>query len=194
MIDLAAVLAPLNPIEHAGWRTFGANQPLDAKGIVLHHTASSVKSGPIGSLGVVMGGRPGVPPRLCNILLGRDGSVHLICANKANHAGRDSSKALQEMGQGLVSVKTKSAKARGLTDDTVGNREAYGIEMENDGVKEPWPDIQVDAAGHMCALICKAHGWAAGHVSLHRLITSRKTDPWGAVDWWGKTMKHLAAL
>ena len=191
-IDLLAVLAPLHPVEHAGWRTRG-NPDFTPTGIVLHHTASSTRSGPIGSLGVVIGGRPGIPGPLCNLLIGRDLSLHLVAANRANHAGADSSIAVAEAAAGQVNYATKTAKARGLKDDTVGNRRLFGIEIENNGINEAWSPGLVDFVGHVCALICKAETWTVGHTTLHRNLTARKTDPWGTPgqDWWAAIAHHM---
>lgn len=190
MIDLAAVLAPLNPVQHDQWRVRGG-QPFTPAGIVLHHTASSTKSGPTGSLRTVLNGRPGIPGPLCHILVGRDASVHLIAAGRANHAGSDSSVALAEMAAGKVGPATKTAAARKLRDDVVGNRQAWGVEIENNGTTEPWSDAVVDVVGHLCALICEASGWTEGHVTTHRNLTARKTDPWGTTDWWAATRRWL---
>ena len=193
MIDLAKVLAPLHPVEHAGWRTRGGSS-FAPTGQVLHHTASSISSGDVGSLNVVLNGRTDVPPPLCNVLWSRSGVPHLIAAGRANHAGADSSIALAEMTAGRVNASTKTAAARGLRDDTTGNRLAFGHEIENNGTYEPWAPVLVEAVCHGCALISAAMGWTSGHTTLHKLITARKTDPWGTTDWWSKIDGYLNQL
>jgi len=55
---------------------------------------------------------------LCNILVGRDGVVYLVAAGRANHAG---------LGGPLRTIPKDS-----------GNKYMIGVEVENDGVGEPF--------------------------------------------------------
>lgn len=174
-----------------GWETVGGSV-FRPQGVLIHHTAGSIHGGPTASLNVVADGRPGIPPPLCNLYVSRTGGLFIISANKANHAGKCSSVALAEVAAGHVSATAKNAAERGLRDDTVGNMSLYGIEVENDGTgHEPWPDVVVETTARAAAVLCRANHWTVGHISEHRKITARKTDPVGRVDWWAKTQAFL---
>jgi hypothetical protein len=122
-----------------------------------------------------MQGRPGIPPPLCNILLARSGVAHLVAAGRANHAGAGSNVVLDEVRRGVSP--TADAVARGLRDDTTGNRWFYGIEVENSGLPaDPYPSVQIDALVRICSALCAAHGWSAARVIHHREWTRRKPD------------------
>ena len=98
------------------------------------------------TLQTVINGRADVPGPLCNIYIDRAGGIHLIAAGKANHAGRNSSIALNEMRAGAVTAATRTAMQRNLLDDTVGNGSTIGIEIENNGVGELWSDAPLAPA------------------------------------------------
>jgi len=155
--DLPQVLlrAGVKVSEHPGWKTRGRGV-LNIKGIICHHTASQPgKNAP--SLGTVVNGRSDLPGPLCQILLGRDGTAYIVSAGRANHAGR-----------GIW---------HGITN---GNGEMLGIEAENSGVGEPWPEKQVEAYVRICAAICVWKKFGAEMVAGHKeyaLPKGRKPDP-----------------
>ena len=157
--DLPQVLlrAGVKVSEHPGWKTRGRGV-LNIKGIICHHTASQPgKNAP--ALGTVVNGRSDLPGPLCQILLGRDGTAYIIAAGRANHAGR-----------GLW---------HGISN---GNGNMLGIEAENSGVGEPWPDKQVEAYVQICAAICRWKKFGAEMVAGHKeycLPKGRKIDPAG---------------
>lgn len=105
---------------HDGWQTRGRAAFGEFKGVMIHHTASAQKDKVAPSLGVVTGGRSDLPGPLCNLLQGRDGAFVVIAAGRANHAG--------------------AGNWHGVTS---GNSTTIGIECENDGLGEPWPEAQV---------------------------------------------------
>lgn len=70
----------------AGWETRGDGEMDAVEGIVCHHTAGPA-SGNMPSLSTLIYGRPGLPGPLCNLGFARDGSVYVVAAGKANHAG-----------------------------------------------------------------------------------------------------------
>jgi hypothetical protein len=104
-----------------GWETSGATWIRVPVGIVDHHDGSSIKSGEWGALGVIIAGRPDVPPRLSQFQVARcldDVPKLAICAaGRANHAGRGS----WRFPDGLV-VPTDS-----------GNSWLYGAEKAHSG-------------------------------------------------------------
>jgi N-acetylmuramoyl-L-alanine amidase-like protein/putative peptidoglycan binding protein len=159
--------------EEVGWQGRGRT-PFAPIGVMVHHTAGSLQ-GDRPSLRVVMDGRPGIPPPLCNILLARSGTAHLVAAQRANHAGAGSSIVLDEARRGVSPV--ADAVVRGLRDDTTGNTWFYGIEVENSGLaNDPYPQAQLDALVRICSALCGAHGWTASRVVHHREWTRRKPD------------------
>lgn len=149
--------AGLKVSEHPGWQTRG-RRLLTIRGVICHHTASPPgKEAP--SLGTVVRGRSDLPGPLCQLLLGRSGTFIVIAAGAANHAGR-----------GLW---------HGITD---ANGQMLGIEAENSGLGEPWPEKQLDAYIRGCAAICKHQKLGPEMVAGHReyaLPRGRKIDPTG---------------
>src|SRR6266542_4137108 len=104
--------------EVKGWKTRGRPSSFSPRGVVFHHTASNAKSGAAPALGICVKGRSDLPGPLCNVMVGRDGTVYLIAAGRANHAG---------LGGPLRSIPKDS-----------GNMYMAGVEVENDGVGEPF--------------------------------------------------------
>src|SRR5688500_6178819 len=101
------------------------------KVVILHHTAGSA-TGNAPSLRVCIEGRSDLPGPLCHVLIGRDGTCHVIASGRAHHAGTGS--------------------WLGVT----GNSNAIGIEVENVGTNaEPWRPELVDVMVR-CAAACAA--------------------------------------
>jgi N-acetylmuramoyl-L-alanine amidase CwlA len=156
-----------------GWKQRGRPYTFSPIGVVFHHTASNSNGGAIPALGTVTNGRPGIPGPLCNILIGRDLSVNLVAAGYANHAGE---------GGPYRSVPANS-----------GNRYFIGIEVENNGIGEPWKDALLDVVARVSAICLEhtQHGaeWCIGH----KTWTTRKIDP-ANIDmakFQAKVRKHL---
>lgn len=121
-----------------------------------HHTASKA-SGNYPSLATVRDGRADLRGPLSQLGVGRDGTFYTIASGLCYHAGRGS-------WQGL----------------TAGNSQFIGIEAENDGVGELWPEVQMDAYARGCAAILGHIGaepiMCAGHKEF-ALPKGRKIDP-----------------
>lgn len=141
--NMASVLraAGLTVVETQGWKTRGyAGQDLaEVRGVLWHHTAThrSRFNEDAPTLNMCVNGRPDLPGPLCNIVLGRTGTVYLVAAGVANHAGR--------------------GVAHGIPENT-GNHYLIGIEMESSGVA-PWdwtPD-QIRVAPHLGAALERAY-------------------------------------
>jgi LysM repeat protein len=106
-----------------GWKTAGRPYSFAPKGVMFHHTASNSRSGAAPALGICVKGRmlPDgrfLPGPLCNVLIGRDGTVYLLAAGRANHAGY-------------------GGPWREIPKDS-GNAYTIGVEVENDGTGEAW--------------------------------------------------------
>ena len=154
----------------AGWETRGSST-FWPQGHVVHHDAipTTWHFPP----GILIRGRSDLPGPLCNFALARDGTVWMVAAGRANHAG--------------------SGSWRGL----VGNSSVWGTEANNAGTGQTWPDAQVDAYVRLCAATCDYSGFTAEMVCRHAEWTTRKIDPWGP--WqdghrWELHMSHFRAL
>lgn len=151
----------LKVIEKDGWRERGRPYTFSPKAVICHHTASGKDSGNFGSEATVTYGRSDLPGPLCQFLLGRDGTVKLIAAGYANHAGYGGPRA-------------------GIPQD-MGNTYAYGIEAENNGLGEPWSKAQLNAYYRLCAALLAYMGTRdVSKVFAHKeWAPGRKTDPAG---------------
>ena len=141
--------------EVPGWRTRGHGNLYELQTIAVHHTATAKTApGDYPSLGVVRDGRPGLPGPLSQLGLGRSGTVYVIAAGVAYHAG-----ATFEQRQ--------------------DNWHALGIEAEHNGL-DPWPVALVDAYARLCAALCEHYDLPPERVLGHKEIATprgRKTDP-----------------
>lgn len=111
----------LTVVEVPGWKTRGyaAQGFYDVAGVLHHHTATNraaFTNSNMPTLNLLVGGRSDLPGPLCNLGFGRDGTVYVIAAGWANHAGR--------------------GRAPGIPND-MGNGYLIGIEAESSGVA-PW--------------------------------------------------------
>lgn len=155
LTDLAAVCrkAGLKVQEVDGWRRRGHGNFAAVTAIVCHHTAGPA-SGNMPSLGVVTNGRPGLDGPLCNLGLGRDGTVYVVAAGVAWHAGV-------------------------VTQTTFDNWHAIGIEAEATGVNR-WPDAQMDAYARLCKALAAHYKVPLRHILGHKEVckpAGRKIDP-----------------
>ncbi len=146
-----------------GWKVSRGGQRFDPQGVVDHHTANGGFRGvDAPALQLCVNGRPpskaepnGLPGPLCQIVLGYSGTAYLIAAFGANHAG--------------------SGGWRGLS----GNGSVWGIEAENNGVGEPWPQAQLDAFVRCNAALAEFSGFGPEMCCGHKEWTRQKIDPAG---------------
>ena len=141
-------------VEEPGWRDRGS-ATFNPKGVICHHTAGPAR-GDAPSLGVCINGRPDLPGPLCQIVLARSGTAHVIASGRANHAGRGGWRGLE------------------------GNTSVFGIEAENTGQGEAWPAAQLAAYVACVAALCRRGQIPVGMVCAHReWAPGRKIDPKG---------------
>ena len=155
LTDLAAAVraSGLPVIEVPGWKTRGHGQMTAVDTIVCHHTAGPAK-GNYPSLSVVRDGRADLPGPLAQLGLARDGTVYVIAAGVAYHAGV-------------------------VKESSYDNWHAIGIEAEATGV-DPWPEAQLDAYARLCAALCARYRLPVARVLGHKEVCSpsgRKVDP-----------------
>lgn len=157
-----------------GWQTHnraghGAWGPVH--GVVIHHT---VTKGAAQTVSICHDGYSGLPGPLCHGVVTKDGTVTLVGWGRANHAGLGDRDVLEA----VIAERTPFPKPN--ANEVDGNSRFYGFELENlgDG-KDPWPEVQVDAAARAAAALCKAHGWTEKSVIGHKEWQVGKPDPSG---------------
>lgn len=161
--NLPAILrdAGLKVVEVDGWRDRGRPGPFAPVGVLCHHTATRKSTSDAAVVRLLRVGRSDLPGPLAQLGLARDGTVYIIAAGRANHAGR--------------------AKASGTVAAGDGNELYIGIEAFNDGVGEPWPAVQREAYEKLCAVLSvKITGNSVQTVRAHRETSvTGKIDPRG---------------
>lgn len=130
--------------------------PVQPGALLVHHTATpDTAAGDYPSLRVVRDGRTGLPGPLAQIGLGRSGTVYLIAAGLAWHAGKVASAAHD-------------------------NWHAVGIEGEDNGTDNRWPAGYYDAYVRLCAALSEPAGLGLSTVLGHKEVAApagRKVDP-----------------
>jgi hypothetical protein len=163
LTNLADVVrsAGLKVVEVDGWKTRGrpaSSGPFDPVGVLCHHTASNKASSDAAVIRLLVGGRSDLPGPLCQLGLARDGTVYVIAAGRANHAG--------------------TARSSGTVAAGDGNRLYIGIEAFNDGVGEPWPEVQLNAYARLCAVLSVK----ITHNSVNTVRGHKETSVTGKID------------
>ncbi|MGI8808299.1 MAG: peptidoglycan recognition protein family protein [Acidimicrobiales bacterium] len=155
--ELRAADVPVSFVD--GWETRGRPGPpaFDPQGVVVHHTATKSHSQDYPSLGIVRDGLEGLAGPLAHFGIGRHtGTVIVIAAGRANHAGPGGFKGLS------------------------GNETVWGIEAENDGRGETWGPEILRSYVILCAALARHTGFGADMVIAHReWSTAGKIDPAG---------------
>ncbi|MFE3144753.1 N-acetylmuramoyl-L-alanine amidase [Streptomyces scopuliridis] len=155
------------------WKTHNRNHkgafgPVN--GVMMHHT---VTKGTDSSVGICYNGHATLPGPLCHGVIDKDGTVYLVSAGRANHAGSGDSRVLSAI------VDERDAPKPANT-DADGNSRFYGFECVNlgDG-KDPWPTAQVEAMEKAASAICRFYGWSGASVIAHKEWQPGKIDPKG---------------
>lgn len=142
---LRAYTAPdgskLAVVEVDGWKTRGfAGQGMSsASGAMHHHTATALSAfarSDCPTLGLLVNGRSDLPGPLCHIAFGRSGTVYVVAAGVANHAG-----------PGRVGNIVNT-----------GNHYTIGIEAESSGVTDDWTAAQRRVWPHLGAALEIGYG------------------------------------
>lgn len=155
-------------VEEAGWRSRGRYGFRVVEGVVGHHTAGPA-TGEYPCRSIILNGRSGLPGPLANFGLGRSGTIYVVAAGVANHAG-------------------DSAYA-GFTDL---NDEFLGIEAEDDGDGN-WTSEQIDCYPRLVAACLYYMKRPATRYGGHKNVaipTGRKVDPAGIDTAWMQSKVH----
>lgn len=157
--------AGLTVVETDGWRERSADDgPLpEPVGVLEHHTASvSTEQNSVPSLQMCIDGREDLAGPLCHGLIGLDGTVYLVAAGRANHAGQ--------------------ARASGPNPAGDGNVLYVGFEWDYQGVDQGPSGEQYEAAVHATAAVLRHLERPADAARGHRETSvTGKIDP-GHVD------------
>lgn len=143
----------LKVVEIGGWQHRGHASFRGVTAIVPHHTAGPAR-GEAPSLNVVTHGRPGLSGPLSQIVLGRSGTVYVVAAGVAWHAGR-------------------------TWHTWQDNYHSIGIEAEATG-RDPWPAVQYDAYVRLARALADHYRVPYGRVVAHKEVAKpagRKIDP-----------------
>lgn len=163
LTDLAVACrsSGLPVIEWPGWQSRGHGGLTAVRGIVVHHTATPVHmAGDYPSLRVVRDGRTDLPGPLSQLGLGRSGTVHVLAAGRATHAGAWS------------------------WPGTTGNADLLGIEGEAPGAGTGggWTPEQLSAWPRLLAALALHYDLPVTRIAGHKegaTPPGRKIDPAG---------------
>lgn len=135
----------LNVRECDGWKSRGNSSGGNfyPEGMVIHHTAGADPSaGKAPSLETIIHGRPDLNGPLANIYMDFEGTVYVVAAGCANHAG--------------------DGNWKGMT----GNSQAWGFEIEHPGTY-PLPDDTAEIAAAATAAVIRGNN-GAGMCPYHK--------------------------
>lgn len=160
----------LKVVEIDGWQDRGrpaSTGTFSPHGVLWHHTGSA-DANPKSTLDdlayakwLAKDGRSDLPPPLCHFSLGRDGTVYVIAAGRANHAG--------------------VAKASGPMPAGDGNVMYIGVECQNSGT-EGWSKTQYEAMVTLGGVLGRYLGTPSSCQRGHKETSvTGKWDP-GALD------------
>lgn len=137
--------------EHGDWKNRGrpaSSGGYDPQGPCNHHTGTHTSyANPAPTLQTCIQGRSDLPGPLCAVLIGYDGTCHVIAAGRANHAGEHNGFGPYHSGD--------------------GNEQMIGAELDYDGTQDPSPE-QKDAATRFDAAMIKHFGHEPKWVVIHK--------------------------
>lgn len=141
-------------VEVGGWKKRGNGQMKGMRSVMAHHTAGAA-TGNYPSLNVVTYGHSGLRGLLAQLGIGRDGTIYVMGAGLAYHAGRVSKTAYT-------------------------NPYSLGIEAENTGTGQTWPEKQLDSYVKLVAELLKEFKKPINACIGHKeaaVPKGRKVDP-----------------
>jgi len=162
-------------VEMPNWKTHNRNPGRawgDVHGLAVHHTAGVGT----GMADYCYNGSAALPGPLVQDFLAKDGTLYLVGNGRCNHAGTIAANAHNAIVNEAMPF--NSTLKPDATEPYDGNRELYGLEIENRGDgSDPYPAKQMDVAVRWAAARCRVHDWTAGSIAGHKELTRRKTDP-----------------
>lgn len=151
-------------VEVAGWQTRGHGGMRVVEGVVGHHTATADSApGDYPSLDLVVNGRSDLAGPLCNLGLGRSGTVYVVAAGCAYHAGASRWLGFLDLNDEFLGIEAESA--------------GYGV----------WTDAQRDAYPKLVASLLRYMSRGVERYAGHKDVcvpAGRKIDPVGIDTGW----------
>lgn len=168
--------AGLKVVEVQGWKRRGrpaSTGHFDPRGAnTVHHTGSTSSAAtPAPGLSTLISGRSDLPGPLCHYATAYDGTVYIIAAGRANHAGR---------------VGKSGVPGMPLGGD--GNAYAMGNEVMTNGTQE-MPGVQQDAIALTSAVVL-LH-WSRDQTWAHRHQDISATGKWDLGQWSTNLLRSL---
>jgi len=156
--------AGVNVVRYEGWttrsRSTGGYEPGRPWCVMWHHTASPPSSPPQNDAYYMCYTSENRP--VCNVMVDRTGTVWCLAAGASNTNGK---------GYALHFSK-------GTVPNDSMNTYAVGMEICNNGVGEPYPQVQIDAAFKVSNVVAERCGLSPTDVATHNLwAPDRKIDP-----------------
>jgi hypothetical protein len=155
--------AGLKVVEVQGWENRGrpaSTGSFNPRGpITNHHTGTKTSaSRPMPTLQTLIRGRSDLPGPLAQVGVGYDGTVYVIAAGRANHAGR--------VGKSGVA---------GMPNGADGNALAIGDEIDTNGT-QVMPKVQRDSVATVNAVVIRHYDRGTSYVHRHQDISG--TGKW----------------
>src|SRR5262245_6277853 len=156
--------AGLKVVEYEGWqhrsKKSGQYQNGRPWGVMWHHSASPPSQSPQNLADYCCYGAADAP--ICNVNVERDGTVWVLAAGPTNTNGT---------GNPVM-------WSKGTIPQDSMNSYAFGMEISNNGVGEPYPAIQIDAAFIISNTVNRVCGNQPTDVCSHYgYAPTRKIDP-----------------
>lgn len=151
-------------VDGAANRGYAGQDMQQLLGVLWHHTAtprSNYNYSDAPTLSLCVNGRSDLPGPLCQLVLGRSGTVYFIAAGVGNHAGRGVAPGVPE---------------------NMGNHHLIGIEMESSGIAPyDWTEDQKRVAPYLGAALALILWGDKDHLQLgHKEYSyDGKIDPAG---------------
>ena len=147
--------------EYSGWKSRGRPSSTGSfapYGVTVHHTGTKTSaSNPCPTLSTCVNGRSDLPGPLAHVVIGYDGTCHVIAAGRANHAG--------------------TAKATGPFPAGDGNAATIGFEVDYSGSQD-MGSAQYDATLRAATAVLRRYGRSASYAIGHKeSSTDGKWDP-----------------
>lgn len=147
--------------EYDGWKSRGrpsSTGSFDPTALLLHHTGTKTSdTNPCPTLSTCVHGRSDLPGPLCQVLIGYDGTCHVIAAGRANHAGE--------------------CNGNGPTSQGDGNAQMIGFELDYSG-SQAVSDAQADATARASTAVLRHLVRDASYCRGHKeTSTTGKWDP-----------------
>lgn len=154
-IAAACAEAQVHVVWEPGWGGRGSSV-FGPGGHTNHHDVSAPGTS---ARGTIVNGRPGLAGPLANFYIERDGTLVIVAAGRANHAGRGGYGGLR------------------------GNARVWGTEIANNGQGEHYGSNQLYTIIVLNAVLHEVDGIPLHLLHAHHEWTGRKIDPAGPPRW-----------